>query len=725
MSSYRTLWVLGALALGVFGFVLWEQLAPRELRPDGPSSQRLLGDCGVPVRVQWLRPEAPPVTLRPGSEYSYVLCVGASCERDIGQATDIPADAEMVRDVLGTLELLSARRSLSASREQRGLAPPRLRLLVNCAGGGQAELLMGARLLEDDEDGDDGDDGADGDGRASLERAWVARGDAADDDTDYLIDAHDAEVLDLRVDELRRRRVFSGLADGTGAAEARIALERGERSIAVTLTPPRLEIPGEDGFAQADAERLAALVEQVAALRIAVFSDLEIPLPAASAPAAPEKPSAADADAAPSPSSASDAGVALVASDADAGVALAASDADAGMSDAGAAPGEDAGQTGGDDAEVEGTADGAASAGAPLLSLRVESKTRTAMLEELGPCPAAIAPADITARLVRTHIGTGCIAADALAALDGFFDPASLISRRVVPAGEAWASIRMELPYGLSLLFQAEASGLSMFVDYGAHGDEEREAETAALRDWLAGIDAAVGLDPPDPAGAAQDALLVSPEALPRDPVPVVSLVFQAPGAGAREIYVGLFRDPRPAAVQRYLARRGMEPVYLTLGKSPHIDGIEPVEPLRFVPRTLLVREPYALREVIARRGKRVDEHLLRGELLDDWSMPVPPGAKPSGERIERLRQSLAQMRASRMVAEVPAPEHGLSAPRREIEAVFDPGPLDADAPPEHYWLRIGAPSADGCFARLDNRGPVFELSAESCELLLGSWQSR
>jgi hypothetical protein len=309
---------------------------------------------------------------------------------------------------------------------------------------------------------------------------------------------------------------------------------------------------------------------------------------------------------------------------------------------------------------------------------------------------------------VRTQLGLGCVAAEALAAVAAFLEqPQRMIARALVEPG-AWQRLRILQPDGVSLTLRPRGGDAVMTVEYEGHGSEEHVAERAAVDDWLGAL-----------AAAASGALVPVAE-LDVPAEPAFSLIVQGPG-GAEDL-IEVHHDPRaPASTLRWLARRNGEPLYLVLDRAPHAAAITPVEPLRFLPRTLLEQEPFALREAVASERGRVSEHLVRGELLDDWQVRVPALASVRPGVVDALRQTLARLRAVRLVAESPAPAHRLSAPRRRVEAVFDPGPLDADVPLRHR-VDIGAGTAQGCLARLDDRGPVFELDRRACQTLLGPW---
>ena len=135
----------------------------------------------------------------------------------------------------------------------------------------------------------------------------------------------------------------------------------------------------------------------------------------------------------------------------------------------------------------------------------------------------------------------------------------------------------------------------------------------------------------------------------------------------------------------------------------------------------MLAREPFGLREVLARNHERVSEHLVRGQLLGDWEARVPARASVRPGIVDDLREAVARLHALRLVAATPVPAHRLDPPRRGIEAIFDPGPLDGDTPIRHR-LDLGADTAQGCLGRLDGQGPVFELDRQTCEILLGPW---
>lgn len=485
-----------------------------------------------------------------------------------------------------------------------------------------------------------------GDRIAAMDRVWLARLDELD--KDYLIEGHAARALERNADDLRQRRVFASIAaslvaDGL-AGDARIELRAGGRTVALSGRPASVALE----VAGADV-RARAELDHVSAL-VRGLRD-----------------------------------VTLV-------------------------------------RFVDDPGGGAGRYGAGRESLRIEVHDRdgaTAVLEEIGPCPEAApaGPGEVAGgtatkearalRLVRTRLGAGCVAADALARVAALVaEPSRMIARTLVAPG--WQRIRVIGEDGAELTFTPRGGDVSMTVDHGSHGSETLAAERAAVDEWLDAL-----------AGAASGAI-VPLAGLGGLPAPALSLIVQQSGI---EDAIEVYRDPRPGAGPRWLARRNGEPLYLVLDVAPHAAAIAPVAPLRFLPRTLLVREPFALREVIARDQGRASEHLRRGELLDDWEARAPARARVRPGIVDSLRQTLARLRALRFVAETPASAHRLTPPRRRVEAAFDPGPFDHDLPIRDR-IDIGADTPRGCLARLDTGrpGPVFELDRRACDALLGPW---
>jgi hypothetical protein len=648
VASTRSLTILaGVTALLVLALV-WDVARPgRDLTP---GSRRLVPACDSVARVVWERPGEAPVVLE--RKYGLPSELRVARQPPAGELR-VPADEHVVDDLLGTLELLSPRRALPASRAERGLDPPRLRIHVRCQGGRTTTLALGHRIT-------------------AMDRVWLARLDADTDQpgTDHLIEGHAARALDRSLDDLRARRVFAGLAasltpDGL-SGDADIELRQGSRALALLDRHTILDLDAEPApLARADLGQLSALVRRLRDLVIVRFVD-----------------------------------------------------------DAPGAPG------------------GRAEAGhAGLLTIRAhDTDNLAATLEELGPCPppapaaAPAAPGGAPAspspaspdgapagsrdlRLVRTHLGTGCVEADALTAVAAFLDePQRMIARTLLEQAGPWERVRVHGGDGVTFTLEPRGGDVAMVVDYQSHGSELLTADRAAVDEWLAALAAVTG-----------GAIVPMAELDQSSELAFSVIVAQSGVEHLVEVYRDLRRDPRPSgAAPRWLALRDGEPILLVIDTDLHAAGVLPVEPMRFLPRTLLVREPFALREVSAHEHGRVSEHLARGELLDDWAARAPARASARPGIIDALRQTVARLRAVRFVAEAPAPSHRLTPPRRRIEAVFDPGPLDADVPIRDR-VDIGADTPGGCLARLDTGrpSPVFELDRRTCDTLLGPWTSR
>lgn len=369
---------------------------------------------------------------------------------------------------------------------------------------------------------------------------------------------------------------------------------------------------------------------------------------------------------------------------------------------------------------------GSAEDRAGALSIHVASGGETITLQALGACPVAPAAApapnalpdalpdaspDAAAlRLVITDAAAGCVAADALAAVVAFLDAPMLARTLVEPpgtSGRSWQRLRVVRPDGAGFTLAPRGGDFALTVEQGGKEIERTSAEPAAVRAWLSAL-----------ADAASGAfLLVKEHDVPIEPA--FTLIVERDG---REETIDVYRDPRaPRSAPRWLARRHGDPVYLVLDVAPRAAEIEPVDPLRFRPRTLLGREPFGLREIIARDQGRMSEHLVRGQLIDDWDARVPAQATVRPGIMDGLRQAVSRLHAQRLVAAAPVPAHRLDPPRRRIEAVFDPGPLDGETPIRHH-LDLGADTSQGCLGRLDGQGSVFELDRQTCATLLGPW---
>lgn len=134
--------------------------------------------------------------------------------------------------------------------------------------------------------------------------------------------------------------------------------------------------------------------------------------------------------------------------------------------------------------------------------------------------------------------------------------------------------------------------------------------------------------------------------------------------------------------------------------------------PLRFRSRALVNAEAADAREVAVRRAEG-EERATRGE-GGSWEMQGPVHVEADRVLVRELARRIAELRATRFVAETAAPEHGLASPRLTISARFQPDGSDEG---QTVSLRVGAATADGAYAQLDG-GPVVELSRETLDAL-------
>ena len=337
------------------------------------------------------------------------------------------------------------------------------------------------------------------------------------------------------------------------------------------------------------------------------------------------------------------------------------------------------------------------------LRVRVHGQGEAAgVVQELawhGPCPG-----EPTMRLVSTAVGTGCVDAGALDAVAAFVGEA-MVSRHLVHPAARLAEIHItpaEAP-AVTLVARGSAWHLRLAASAAAAADT---AEVGAVYGWLAALTRAAG-----------GALIPADEARPGARVLAVTFTH----ADGRTEELALFRPERG---NTWLARRNHEPVFLALDPAVVLGarGILPAGPARFRRRQVLALEPHALREAVARRGGRVVEHLVRGELLSDWDVRVPAGKRLRAGAIEAIREAAGRLRARRYLA--PEPErHGARQPwRRQVEVVFDPAPVDTEPAPRRHRIDIGARTEAGCRARLDQEPTLIELDRASCDALLGPW---
>lgn len=162
-------------------------------------------------------------------------------------------------------------------------------------------------------------------------------------------------------------------------------------------------------------------------------------------------------------------------------------------------------------------------------------------------------------------------------------------------------------------------------------------------------------------------------------------------------------------------ARRDDEPAILEL--PAEAAARLSTSPLPFRERTLLDEDDEAATRFVIRRGQ---EREVVEKRDGEWRV-VEPIAIAADEGVMRtLTRGIAELEAQRFVAERPAEEHGLSAPRFVVEASFG----DGDGASTHI-LRIGAPAEDGSFATLGDDPTVFVVDAHLVDEIGGAVADR
>ncbi|HEU5055005.1 MAG TPA: DUF4340 domain-containing protein [Kofleriaceae bacterium] len=217
MDSRRWLIALAALAAALAAALVVDLAGGGRVSPGG----RILADWD-PSRVAAVhieRPGQPPVVVeRDGATWRLTAPVAA------------PADPLAVADLLGTLEILSARR-----RAEGAVADPVLSVTVTPSGRTPVTLDLAA------------DSGR-------TDRVWLSR---RGEDRRALIDGYQLRALDLAADDLRERRPFRGrLAGATRIAVGGAVLEG---------TPWRI------GGVRADPDRVAAVIAALERMRAVSF----------------------------------------------------------------------------------------------------------------------------------------------------------------------------------------------------------------------------------------------------------------------------------------------------------------------------------------------------------------------------------------------------------------------------------------------------------------------
>jgi hypothetical protein len=237
VGNRSTLAVLAAIAAALASALIYEVRTAARPGPRGLAA-RLVPELATRswTRITWRRPGAPDLILEP---------TGLVAPRR-GRA-----DASVVADLTGALELASWRRRVAARTPSAtpsatpdatpGTTPgARFTILVHLDGTAPVELVVGARLV-------------------ALGQTWVSRGKWA-----YLVDDTVVRALDRSRDELRARTVF----------------EQPWQRLAITAGPTAAALAGEpllhlrdDGPVRVQPEAVAGLRQQLGALRVSRFAD--------------------------------------------------------------------------------------------------------------------------------------------------------------------------------------------------------------------------------------------------------------------------------------------------------------------------------------------------------------------------------------------------------------------------------------------------------------------
>ncbi|MCG8425333.1 MAG: DUF4340 domain-containing protein [Proteobacteria bacterium] len=358
------------------------------------------------------------------------------------------------------------------------------------------------------------------------------------------------------------------------------------------------------------------------------------------------------------------------------------------------------------------------------LTVRIVGGDQPVELVEIGACPEV----DSSLRLVVTSLGSGCMPVSLLDRVRAFtrrgrdmlakhlitrgdieeiviqIDAAGVSgagSRRpaihLVARGSAWSIRRSDWPDSIQ-------QGSERPGHRTSPGDKSSAAEADAVARWLVDVERSTTGRYVSAPSITENSFQIAPRA-------IIEVMYRS-GQPDRLA----FFDHRDHGL---VARRNREPAVMRVDVEPHAGRVLTAFARRFRRRQLLSAQPHGLREAISRRGKSVVTHLVRGELLDDWTARKPAGKKPKKPVIDALR-ALALLRAVAFVSEERRKQAGLDPARLRVEVAFDPGPLDSAG--IRHILDIGRATTAGCHARLDGDPAVFVIDGQLCATLLGSW---
>jgi hypothetical protein len=151
---------------------------------------------------------------------------------------------------------------------------------------------------------------------------------------------------------------------------------------------------------------------------------------------------------------------------------------------------------------------------------------------------------------------------------------------------------------------------------------------------------------------------------------------------------------------------------------------------VRFRSRALVTRSRDDLATFRVTRGGDAEHEETLHQEGSSWVVETPVEGRADGAAVGDLADAFAPLSALRFIADVPATEHGLEAPRFVLFASFDAPSAEEDEEDEHdhgdeeaereeedsdeaegpleLTLRIGAPTEGGAFAQLAGETAVF-----------------
>ncbi len=227
MDSRRWLVALAAVA------VLLAAALVTDLARGGPPARggRIFPDWDA-ARVRAVRiehPGRPPVAVsRDGQSWR------------VSEPVSAPADPSAVADLLGTLEIMAARRHAGGR-----VADPALSVKVERSGVAPVTLELAKDSGETD-------------------RVWLSR---RGEEGRVLVDGYLVRALDLTADDLREHRPFRGRLAGA----TRVSLTTSSKEVVLEGTPWRID------HVRADPDKVAALLAALERLRVSSFLDREPP----------------------------------------------------------------------------------------------------------------------------------------------------------------------------------------------------------------------------------------------------------------------------------------------------------------------------------------------------------------------------------------------------------------------------------------------------------------